>query len=125
MQVFSSSETPSSALYRIIRSYTKIFALFFGYLLIFLYLCIINQNIKSHVTKIKFGEAGRGLRSYRARPTLLPLHPSQVRLGEIKSPSSGRPSPRATCHPAPPHLPSIRSRQDLRLPRPSLARFCA
>ena len=53
MQVFSSFETPFSAFFRLIRSYTKIFALFFGYLLDFSYLCSINQNIKSHVTKIK------------------------------------------------------------------------
>ena len=51
MQVFSSSETPSSALYRLIRSYTKIFALFFGYFIDFSYLCIIKQ---AHLNKHQF-----------------------------------------------------------------------
>ena len=53
MQVFSSFETLFYAFFRLIRSYTKIFALFFDYFLDFSYLCRINQNIKSHVTKIK------------------------------------------------------------------------
>ena len=47
MQVFRSSETCCSTLFNVIPCYTKIFALFFGYLLDFLYLCSINQNIKA------------------------------------------------------------------------------
>ena len=61
MQVFQSSETPSSALYRLIRSYTKIFALFFGYLLDFSYLCSINQNIKAMSQKSNLGRPGEVL----------------------------------------------------------------
>ena len=43
MQAFNSFQSPSMNLYKLIETFTKIIALFFGYLTDFSYLCIIKQ----------------------------------------------------------------------------------
>ena len=43
MQTLNRFKSPYMNLYDIIETYTKIFALFFGYLADFLYLCTINM----------------------------------------------------------------------------------
>ncbi len=80
MQVFQSFQMPYAALFGIIPPYTKYFALFLAYFSQISYLCTIKHvqlKIQPNATKPKSNNGKN-----RTCRSLLPLHPTQVRLGE-------------------------------------------
>ena len=85
MQAFNCLESPYMNLYDIIETYTKIIALFFGYLADFLYLCTIK-----HVQLLKLmfnGQCSIFNGQNGARPTLFPLHSATLSLAKTQIPA--------------------------------------
>ena len=85
MQAFNSFQSTSMKLYKLIETFTKIIALFFGYLTEFYYLCSEKYGQLKHIhyaTPSKFNHP-----AYGHRPTLLSLHPATLSLAQTHVPA--------------------------------------
>ena len=111
MQAFYCFKSPSMKLYELIWTFTKIFALFFGSLTDFYYLCSEKHVQLKHIhyaTQSKFNHGAHG-----TRPTLLSLHPATLSLAQTQIPAEWRTRPWASHQTQASYISSSRSKHYL------------